>query len=261
MAPRVSLLDVFHGKKSMLVALALSVTAFLALELIIFIVFAASSGEQSRIQVRDGTGKTIYDVAGTTLSHINFSYFERKYGDLGNYDVEVKTVSTPFPVRAWISASVGVPIVLILLVSYLVKVYLTLLQGEERPSPGNLPSIREKVHPFVSWSLLLSSSSVFWLGTVVAGMALVFWMVPNFLGEVVTAGAAAIAQSSWLLQGGALFLACVVLWVVYLRYRLSRRMMDHHYRIEAQRLEQQFQPAEKLPPEKPESAIQTRNGS
>ena len=88
MAPRVSLLDVFHGKKSMLVALAFSVTAFLAIEVIIFIVFAASSGEHSRIQVRDGTGKTIYDVAGSTLSHINFSYFEleRSFDTVRVYD-------------------------------------------------------------------------------------------------------------------------------------------------------------------------------
>jgi hypothetical protein len=259
MTPRVSLLDVFHGKKSMLVALAISVTAFLAIELIIFIVFAASSGEHSRIQVRDRTGKTIYDVAGSTLSHINFSYFERKYGDLANYDVEVRTISRPFPVRAWVSASVGVPIVLILRIAYLVKVYLTLLQGEERPNPENLPAIHEKMHPFISWSLLLNSSSIFWLGTAVAGLALVFWMVPNFLGEVAAATAAAIIQSGWLLPGGAVFLACIVLWVVYLRYRLSRRMMDYHYRLEAQRLERQSSHPEQLPLEKRESAIETRN--
>jgi hypothetical protein len=240
----------------MLVALALSVTTFLAIELIIFIIFAASSGEQSRIQVRDRTGKPIYDVAGSTLSQINFAYFERKYGDLGNYDVEVKTIKSPFPVRAWISASVGVPIVLILLISYMVKVYLTLLQGEARHNPENLPAIQEKMHPFVSWSLFLSSSSIFWLGTAVAGMALVFWMVPNFLGEVVAAGAAAITQSSWLLPGGAIFLACVVLWVVYLRYRLSRRMMDYHFRLEARRLERQSQPAEKLPLDRRETTLQ-----
>jgi hypothetical protein len=256
MTPRVRLLDVFHGKKSMLMALALSVAAFLAVELVIFIVLAASSGEQSRIQVRDGKGKTIYDVAGSTLSQINFSYFERKYGDLANYDVEVKTISTPFPVRAWIAASVGVPIVLILLISYMVKVYLILLQGEERPNPENLPAIHEKLHPFISWSLFLSSSSIFWLGTAVAAMALVFWMLPNFLRELAAASAAVITQSSWLLPGGAVFLACVILWVVYLRYRLSRRMMDYHFHLESQRLEQQFQSAEKLPLDRHQTTLQ-----
>jgi len=139
MAAKVNLLDVFHGRKSMLMALGLSVIIFLLIELIIFTVFATTSGEQSRIEVRDKAGRKIYDVPGTTLSQINFSYFERKYGDLANYDVEVKTIHNPFPVRAWVSASIGVPMVLILLISYLVKVYLTLLQGGEQPGTENIP--------------------------------------------------------------------------------------------------------------------------
>lgn len=258
MAAKVNLLDVFHGRKSMLMALGLSVLVFLLLELIIFTVFAATSGEQSRIEVRDKTGRKIYDVAGTTLSHINFSYFERKYGDLANYDVEVKTIHNPFPVRAWVSASVGVPMVLILLISYLVKVYLTLLQGGEHPGTENTPVPYGKVHPFISWSLFFTSSSIFLMGAVIAGMALVFWMVPSFLGEVAVLGASAVKGGGRGFQWAAAFLACLIAWVVYLRYRLSRRMMDYHYRLEQQRLEQQRHRTDQLPPDTVETVLQTR---
>lgn len=249
---KLNLFDVFQGRKNMLVALGLGVVVFLALEMVIFIVLAAYSGERSRIEVRDKSGKILYNVAGTSLSHINFSYFERKYGDLGNYDVEIKTIDRPFPVRAWVSASVGIPIALILLISYLVKVYLTLLRGEEQDNQGNYPAIYERMHPFISWSLFVSGSSIFMTGVVIAGLALLFWMVPSFLGELVGLSAAALRDSGSLVGGVAVFLACFTLWIVYLRYRLSRRMMDYQYSLEKQRLEQQTQ----LAPDRRETAIE-----
>lgn len=254
---KLSLLDVFHGRKNTLIALGISVIVLLAVELMIFIAMAASSGEQSRIEVRDQSGKLIYNVAGTTLSHINFSYFERKYGDLDNYDVQVKTISKPFPIRAWISASIGVPLVLILLVSYLVRVYLTLLQGEEHPNKENYPALPGRAHPFIAWSLFLSSSSIFLMGAVIAGIALVFWVVPSFLGELVDFGAAALRENSWLVQGAAVFTAFFALWVVYLRYRLSRRMMDYQYRLEKQRLEQQFHQHDQLTVERGDGIVES----
>lgn len=255
---KLSLYDVFHGRKTMLGALGLSVVVFLVLEGIIFIVLFAQSGERSRIEVRDTSGKLIYDVAGNSLSHLNFSYFERKYGDLGNYDIQVKTTGTPFPVRAWVSASVGIPIALILLISYLVKVYLTLLRGEEKLHEANYPVLLQKTHPFVAWSLFVSGSSVFLMGAVAAGLALAFWMVPSFLGEVIGYGAAAVRENSPLLWGGAAFLACFVLWVVYLRYRLSRHMMDCQYSLEKQRLEQQVKGLAPLVPEVRETDVLNR---
>jgi hypothetical protein len=255
---KLGLLDVFHGRKNMVIALAVSVIVLLAIEMVIFIAMVASSGEQSRIEVRDKSGKLIYNVTGTTLSHMNFSYFERKYGDLDNYDVEVKTISKPFPVRAWISASIGVPLVLILLTSYLVKVYLILLQGEEHPNTGNYPAIQGRMHPFIAWSLFLSSSSIFFMGTIIAGIAVVFWMVPDVLGELADFSAATLMKNSRLLQGTAVFTACLALWVVYLRYRLSRRMMDYQYRLEKQRLDQHFHQHEQLTPGRADSIVESR---
>ncbi|NLI83271.1 MAG: hypothetical protein GX443_16525 [Deltaproteobacteria bacterium] len=252
---RLSLQDVFQGKKNMLIALGISVLIFLALEILIFVIFAASSGERSRIEVRDKSGKIVYDVAGTTLSHINFSYFERKYGDLSNYDVQVKTVKTPFPVRAWVSASVGVPTALMLLIAYLVKVYVTLLQGTDPVDRGDYPVIYGRTPMLISWSLFLRSSSVFMVGVIVSALALSFWMVPNFFGEVLLFSTAAVKDSGWLVLGSAIFLAGFASWAVYLRYRLSRRMMDYQYRLEKKRLDQQLQPAH-LPSSVTDGALQ-----
>jgi hypothetical protein len=248
MTTKLSLMDVFQGRRSLLIALGISVIVFLTIEMIIFIAFAASSGEHSRIEVRDQSGKLIYNVAGTTLSHLNFSYFERKYGDLDNYDVEIKTMDKPFPARAWISASVGVPTVLILLVSYLVRVYLTLLQGETPINTGNYPVLKSTMHPFISWSLFLSRSSIFFLGTVIAGLSLVFWMVPNFFGELKDFGDATLHGGSWFPQTAAAFAAVFAVWVVYLRYRLSRRMMDYQFHLERQHLDFQLR-QQHLPPD------------
>ncbi len=63
------------------------------------------------------------------MGHLPRDYFERHHGSLVNYDVEVTTLRRPFPVSEWVVESIGIPVGLILLVSFLIKVYLSVRTG------------------------------------------------------------------------------------------------------------------------------------
>ncbi len=249
MSKRLSLMDLFERKNSVLIALAISVVGFLCLEMVIYIASASSSGEYSRIEVKDKQGYVVYRTSGNTVSHIDRWYFERKHGNLENYDVEIKSVNKPFPVRAWVSASVGVPIVLILLISYLIRVYLTLLHGSEPERGEGFPVVYGQRHPFISWTMFLSSHSIFYLGAAIGFLALTFWMVPNFLSELVEGGMNVIKENKWFALTPFVLLAVIALWIAYLRYRLSKRMMDHQFYLEKYRLDREAGIGDKLPVE------------
>jgi hypothetical protein len=238
--------ELFDRKSTILVALGISVVFLVCLEMVIYIAAATSSGERSRVEVRDSQGRMIYSTAGSAISQIDRMSFEKKFGDLHNYEVAVTTVDKPFPVRAWVAASVGIPIVLILLISYLIKVYMVLLHGSEGPGKGGLPALDGKPHPFVFLANFISSHSLFYLGTFISLTALVFWMLPNFLAELVGLSINILRENKWFVLAPVIALSAFIVWVVYLRYRLARRMMDHQFTLERYRLDYEMRQQRQL---------------
>lgn len=246
MTGRLGLMDFFEKKSNILIALALSVIVLLGLEFLIFIALASYAGEQSRIEVKDRDGRIVYQTAGNKLDHLDRWYFERQYGNLDNYGVEVKTITKPFPVRAWVSASVGVPVVLILLISYLVKVYLNLLHDEKKETGQEYPVLYGRGYRLMSWANFLNSHSIFYLGVFIGFGALTFWMVPNFLADVVKFSINITRDNKWFILTPLVLLAAFAGWTVYLRYKLSKRMMDHQFSLEKYRLDRELLLREQL---------------
>jgi hypothetical protein len=240
MPDKIRLLEVFEGKGSLKIVLGVSVLFFLVVELMIFVAVESSSGERSMVEVRNKHGQLVYKTQGSTLGHINQPHFERHYGALENYDIEVKTEEHPFSVRDWISAAVGIPVALILLISFLVKVFLALVYGEEKPDMGIGSSGDGKKQVFLSWSQLLNSFSIYYIGAFIVVIALLFWMLPNFLGDLVRFSIGIMQEYKWLSIGAIIFLAFFMAWVVYLRYKLSKSMMENHLILEKHRLDQQL---------------------
>jgi hypothetical protein len=60
-------------------------------------------------------------------------------------------------------------------------------------------------------------------------------------------GASTLHEGSWLPQTTAAFVAVFAVWVVFLRYRLSRKMMDYQFHLERQRLDHELRQRQ-LPP-------------
>ncbi|NLI80691.1 MAG: hypothetical protein GX443_03250 [Deltaproteobacteria bacterium] len=241
MPQKLRLLDLFEGKRYHKVILLVSVLAFLFLELLVYLAAASQSGEKSRVTILDAAGKKVYETSGTTLTSYEKHVFESNNGPLRNYQLQVRTETHPFPFRAWLTAAIGIPVGLILLMAFLVKAYLSLVYGEggEASPEADGSSSRQKGR-LESLSFAFQGFSVFHVGFVILLGVLTLWMIPNFLGDFARIAAVAVRDYQWFFLGTAVFLGILILWVIYLRYRLSKQMLENQLHLEKYRLEQQL---------------------
>lgn len=247
MSEKLRLLDVFEGKRHHKVVLIISVAAFLLLELLIYLTAASQAGQKSRVTILDANGSKIYETAGTTLTSYEKLVFENNFGPLRNYTMQLDTESFPFPFRAWMSAAVGIPVGLTLLVSFLVKAYLSLLYGEDRDKDRENLSFDRKGSLFGSLYSAFHQISIFQVGLLVVMVVLIFWVVPNFLGDFASVTVAGIREYKWFFLGFTVFLASLITWVIYLRYKLSKQMLENQFNLERIRVEHQLLPSNEPP--------------
>lgn len=240
MAHRIRLMDVLEGNRYQRVVLIVSVVVFFTLELLIYLAAAADSGQKSRIVITDANGSKIYETLGNSLTSYQKATFESNYGPLSNYQTHLQTETRPFPFRAWVSAAVGIPVGMVLLVAFLVRVYLSLLYGDEKESPKPLEEPITAKTRFGSLTRLVQGVSIFHVGFLVVFAVLLLWMIPNFVGDFGKMLLTVARENRWFVMGAACFVAAMIAWVIYLRYRLSRQMLDNQLNFEKFRLEKQL---------------------
>ena len=255
MSQKVRLLDVFEGKRYHKVILVVSVATFLLLELLIYLAAASQAGQKARVIITDAGGKKVYETPGNALTSYEKLVFESTFGPLHNFQVQLQSETLPFPFRAWVSAAVGIPIGLVLLVSFVIKVYLALLYGsEDKGGDADEDSTMSSSikNRFGSLYRSFGKVSVFHVGFIVLIAVLFFWVIPNFLQDFASISITAIREYKWFFLGTAIFMAMLITWMIYLRYKLSRQMLENQldlekFRVEKQLLLQQEPPTPLLP--------------
>lgn len=247
MSQKLRLLDLFEGKRYQKIILTVSVLAFLVLELLIYLAAASQAGQKSRVVITDRNGAIKYETPGTSLTSYEKMTFENTFGPLENFQLQIQTESQPFPFRAWVSAAVGIPVGLVLLVSFVVKVYLSLLYGDEK-SKMEHTSDSSKTSRFGSLFQAFNGFSIFHVGFILVIGVLLLWMVPNFLGDFARISIITIREFKWYFLGASVFIAFLVTWVIFLRYRLSKKMLENQLDLEKFRVEKQMLIQAESPP-------------
>ena len=238
MHDRVTLSELLDNKTHQRIVLAVSVLLVLALEVMIYFAAASTARQVSTVIVTDHSGRKVYEAPGGTLTSYQQMLFEETHGPLEDYNVSIKTASHPFPTRTWLSSAAGIPIGLILLMVFLVRVFMALVHGESRQD-GTKESSQPESGRFGFSLALFRSISVFHVGLLFLLGALLFWLVPEFLLNVVEIGVLAVREFKWVVLGLAIFVALLIMWVIYLRYNLSKYSLDKQFNLEKVRLEHQ----------------------
>jgi hypothetical protein len=241
MAEREHLLGIFEGKRHQKLVLTVSVVVFLFLELLIYLAAASQSGQKSRVVITDGKGAKVYETPGAVLTSYEKLVFENNFGPLANYQVRVDTESLPFPFRAWLSSAVGIPVGLILLVAFIVRAYLSLLYGDrsdkDKPPDATATVVKNNLGSVFDF---LRNISIFHIGFLTLLAVLILWMVPNLVQDFTHLSLNAVREFRWFFLGAAVFLAGLVVWIIYLRYRLSKQMLENQLDLEKFRVERQL---------------------
>lgn len=244
MSTKPRLIDIFEGKYYQKIVLTVGIVVMLVLELLIYMAAAGHSGQKSRVIITDSNGEKVFESPGNTLTSYERLTFENTFGPLDNYRLHIQTDVLPFPFRAWLTAAIGVPIGLVLLMAFLVRAYLSLLYGEEESDLKETLSGTDRLR---STFQFFHRISVFHIGFLAVLAVLLIWMVPNFLGDFFKISMATVHEFKWFFLGVAIFLGFLVMWVIYLRYNLSKKMLENQFDLEKFRVERQLPPKEEVP--------------
>jgi hypothetical protein len=236
MADNIHLCEIFEDTRYSKLVLAVGVILLLVLELTIYIAVSGQSGLNSRVVITDESGSKLYESTGSTLTPYEKMVFENNFGPLLNYKTHVESEVLPFPYRSWILLAIGIPMGLILLLFFLVRVWLILLNGDHTDkSAGPLPTEgKAGLQSFLSASRHIS---ILHVGFVIVLVVLSFWLIPSLLSDAVKSCFAAVREYQFFFLGFSVFVCAFLTWVVYLRYKLSKRMLDNQMEIEKYRIQ------------------------
>ncbi len=237
----------FQENKTLFVILAVGL--FLV-ELEIFALASMGSGRQSVVQVLDAQANVIYEVKSARLNSHEKAEFEKTFGPLTDYQLNVVTKDEPFPFRPWFAAAVGLPIGAVLLFGFFVKAYEALFFksegpfGKSAPSQASDPSA-DRLDRMLS---RVGRMNIFAIGGFVLLFALGLWAVPHLLSEFGRHGVAVIARYKWVVLGLAGVFLGIVIWIIFLRYLLARKAIETQADVEKYRLQLELMGNHQDPP-------------
>lgn len=229
-----NLKSIIHENKTLFIIIA--VVLFL-MELQIFAIAAIKSGQQSRLQVRDQRGNLIYEIDANYLSDFNKYQFEKTFGPLDQYDVSLITREVPFPFRAWFVAAVGIPIGLVLLFAFIVHAHVSLFYGDtlKTGSSGRDRDFHEtRLETMLS---RVSRFNIFTIGFLIFLAVFAYWVIPNLITFLGKTGIETLTHYKMFFITVAFIFLAIVVWVIYLRYRLALKTIESRTEIEKQRLQ------------------------
>jgi hypothetical protein len=237
-----------HFQENKTLFIILAVGLFLV-ELEIFAIAAMGSGRKSVVQVLNQQSNVIYEVKSAKLNSREKAEFEKTFGPLENYHVNVVTRQHPFPLRPWFAAAVGLPIGAVLLFGFFVKAYEALFfRKEENPATsGDNPAADRSADRLDRLLHRVGRLNIFAIGGFVLLFALGLWAVPHLLSEFGRSSVALMIRYKW----AALVVACIFLgfvaWIVFLRYLLARKAIEtqaevEKYRLQLERMGDQHKP-------------------
>ncbi|MGD9973879.1 MAG: hypothetical protein AB7S77_12540 [Desulfatirhabdiaceae bacterium] len=226
--------SLFRENKTLFIIIAIGI--FL-LELEIFAIAALKSGRKSWLEIRNTQGNVIHMTEGNNLSSFNKYYFEKTFGPLDQYQVNLISREEPFPFRAWFSAAIGIPVGAVLLFAFISRAVSTLFYGQRLSSPqtGDQPAEYETRLEKILGAV--GRLNIFAIGFLILVGVLSYWIVPNFIVYLGSLGIETVIRFKWFFIALALVFAGIILWIIYLRYLLARRTIDSRMELEKFRLQ------------------------
>ncbi|CAN2040852.1 conserved membrane hypothetical protein [Candidatus Magnetomoraceae bacterium gMMP-15] len=220
------------------------------LELEIFAVAIIKSGNKSTLLISDNKGNIIYYADGKNLTDFNRYYFEKNFGPLEDYEIKLERKEVPFPFRAWFSAGIGVPVGIVLLISFMLKTYLHFFGEEKDKQDTEKDDIKEaldqsKLEKIVS---KFSKLNIFAIGAIIFLLIFSYWVIPNLISYVGKVGLETLLRFKWFFLVAGLLITAIFIWFVYLRYLLAKKTLDSKIEVEKHRLQLSYEYGDGNPP-------------
>ena len=213
---------------------------FAMLEFGILMICVGYSGNQHILRIYNSANDLVYEDVYNE-NHIN--EFKNIYG-IENFKEEgfVLTrvaIDNKFPTRAWIALSICVPLVLILFVVFIVKVFAEVFHSKKEKDDDE--NNKEKLNSdfeetrFEKLFSTLGRLNIYSLGSTVILIVFLYWMVPDLLVYLGKVSYQTISELKWVILGAVLFGGAYMLLKTFLSYKTKNEIIKQQADIQKNR--------------------------
>lgn len=139
--------------------------------------------------------------------------------------VEDKEEVIPFPWKAWVLTSVGIPIGLAFLVLLLTRAYLQMIETGEENTSG------EASGRLVSGLNKLSQINAIWFMLAAVVVIFLFWYIPEIIKYTGGVAISWLTEHWWVPTMFFFVVVFIIVLVIYLQYRLRSKSLDTEVEI------------------------------
>jgi hypothetical protein len=222
-------------------SLFLIIFTFAMLEFGILMVCVGYSGNQHILKIYNSTNDLVYEDVYNE-SHI--AEFKNIYG-IENFKEEgfVLTrvaIDNKFPTRAWIALSICVPLVLILFIVFIVKVFADVFHSKKDDDDDN-ENKKEKLNSdfeetrFEKLFSTLGRLNIYSLGSTIILIVFLYWMVPDMLVYLGKISYQTISELKWVILGMVLFGGAYMILKAFLSYKTKNEIIKQQADIQKNR--------------------------
>jgi len=215
------------------------IAVFAMIEFGILVACLVTASSHTRVTVYDPDQKVVYEDVYNADALAEF----RRVSGIENFRAEGFTVARvlvekPFPTRTWIALSICVPLLLILFVAFLVRVFEDVFLAKKKPLDKNEAESREFDFEETRFEKLFSTLgrlNIYSLGATVIVAAFLYWMVPDLLVTIGKISFQTLAQLKWVLLGLVLVGGIYVIVRAVLTYKTKIAIIEQQSEIQKHR--------------------------
>jgi hypothetical protein len=215
------------------------ITVFAMIEFGILVACMVTASNHTRVTVYDPGQTVVYEDVYNADALAEF----RRVSGIENFKAEGFTVSRvlvekPFPTRTWIALSICVPLLLILFVAFVVRVFEDVFLAKKKSPEKRDGDPREFYFEETRFEKLFSTLgrlNIYSLGATVIVGAFLFWMVPDLLVYIGRISFQTLAQLKWVLLGLVLVGGVYIIVKAVLSYKTKIAIIEQQSEIQKNR--------------------------
>jgi NADH:ubiquinone oxidoreductase subunit 5 (subunit L)/multisubunit Na+/H+ antiporter MnhA subunit len=219
--------------------LLIILSVFAIIEFGILIVCVLYSSNQDVVKIYNANSEIVYEDS-YNLIYINEF---KKLSGIKNFKKEGYVVTrigvdNKFPTRSWIALSICVPLVLVLFIVFIVRVFEDVFHSKKEEEPDDKKANEELAFDETKFEKLFSTLgrlNIYSLGSTIIVGAFLYWMVPDLLLYVGKISYQTVTELKWVLLAVILFLGVYVLLKVYLSYKTKTEIIKQQAHIQQNR--------------------------
>jgi len=222
--------------------LFLIIFTFAMIELGILMICVGYSGNQHLLRIYNSNNSLVYEDIFNE-NHIN--EFKNISG-IKNFKEEgfVLTrvaVDNKFPTRTWIALSICVPLVVILFIVFIVKVFTDVFHSKKENDDEKDENKKEMQNSdfeetrFEKLFSTLGRLNIYSLGSTVIFIAFLYWMVPDLLVYLGKISYQTVSELKWAILGVVLFAGAYIILKAYLSYKTKNEIIKQQADIQKNR--------------------------